>query len=302
MRKEIILAIFLISFTLIAGYFLNNLLVQRKPHVKVFGTEYSPQDEGRVFLQLLDENFKPINNALCLISIYYPDKTEWFRNVSMFYLPGSDGLYYFDFIAPAIEGVYMVSAKCFYVIDETYDYADSYNLVRGNRINGAIEDTWKDDSVYLTFRESLFDRLEVRFDFENVSIPINNTGMTIYWVGRWEDPDEYLTEYVYDFCNSAWLELPNRITTNTPMVSNYLDASAYNISCFLGDAGNVVRVRFEDQGAYGSREYFRTDFIDVQMHYATYGQINNIRGGGEIHVSTKKFEPSEEYPSISIIS
>jgi len=301
MRKEIILAIFLISFTLIAGYFLNNLLVQRKPHMKLFGTEYSPGDSGRVFLQLLDEKFKPINNALCLISVYYPDKTEWFRNVSMFYLPGSDGLYYFDFIAPADEGVYMVSAKCFYVIEQTYDYADSYNLVKGNRISGTIENTWKDDSVYLTFRENLLsDRLEVWFEFDDVRIPANNTGMTIYWVGRWEDPHEYLKVYLYDFCNSTWLELPNRVTTNTPMVSNYLDASVYNISCFVG--GGKVGVKFEDQAVVGTAEYFRVDFLDVQMHYATYGQINNIRGGGEIHVSTKKFEPSEEMPGISIIS
>ena len=312
MRKETILAIFLISFTLAAGYVANYFLIQsqiqkiqKKPSLKIFGTEYNPQDSGRVFLQLLDENFQPINNALCLISVYYPNKTEWFRNVSMFHLPGSDGLYYFDFIAPSIEGVYMVSAKCFYLIEETFDYADNAVAVQG-LASGSWQDTWKDDNIFYTVIEKKAAggyALDFYFEFYNVSIPSNYTGMTIYWIGRWNDPQESVYMYIYDWCSNSWAILPNSITTNTPTLSNYLDASIYDVNCLIASNGTVrVRFRDSDQAESQASGTLQTDYIDVQAHYATYGQVGIVRGGGEIHVSVKVAEPSEEVPFITIVS
>lgn len=300
MRKlyiALILAI-IVSLSLIIAY---NLLPRRRrvfvretvsptgARIKVFGTEYVPSDEGRVFLQLLDENFNPIDNALCVMDLYYPDKTIWFYEAPMIWLNVSKGLYYFDFIVPNITGVYMVTVQCFYVIDETYDYADSTTVVQGVE-SGSVEDTWKDDDQYYTVTEKLLAgggyAFDVYFDFYNVTIPENNTGISIYWIGRWAEPSEYVYMALWDYCTDSWYNLTNYISSNTPTVTNFVSVDEYNITCFMNDVG-TVRVRFYDTDWSEKEDAgdFMTDFIDVQMKYATYGQINNIRGGGEVHVS-----------------
>jgi len=280
------------------------------PRITVSGTEYSPGDNGRTFIQLLDEYFQPINDAICLINVYYPNNSVWFEDASMLHLDNSDGLYYFDFIAPYVEGVYMLSARCFYSIYQTYDYADDYSITLGSvpLFGGTVSDTWKDDENYHTIRESSSGEggygLDFYYEFDNVSIPENYTGMTVYWIGKWVDGSENVINYIYNWCNSSWMEMDNEISSNTPMVSNYLDSSEWNISCLVSSDG-VTRVRFKDTDwTDSSRTNFQTDFIDVQIHYATYQQINNVRGGGEIHVAYEKAitEPSEETPTIGIIS
>jgi len=257
-----------------------------KREIRVYGTEYSPGDYGRIFLQLLDEG-QPVNNALCLIDLYYPDLTVWFDDASMFYLNGSDGLYYFDVVVPDNLGVYMTTVKCFYIIDETLDYADDTTVIKGLE-SGSFQDTWKDDNVYHTVKEKLYSggySLDFHYSFYDVQIPSNYTGMTIYWIGRWTSSEEVVYMYLWNWCNDSWVVLPNEISTNTPMVSNYLDSDGWNVNCFVAPNGTIM-VRFSDSNASEKVEAteLMTDFIDVQMHYATFGSIENIRGGGEIHV------------------
>jgi hypothetical protein len=79
--------------------------------INVFGTEYQPFDSARVFTQLI-EGEDPINDAVCFAYVYYPNNALMLNGVVMPYLNGSDGLYYYDFIAPNVTGVYMVSVHC----------------------------------------------------------------------------------------------------------------------------------------------------------------------------------------------
>ena len=41
--------------------------------MQIHGTEYSPYERGKVFLQLLGDDSTPINDSYCYCSIYYPD-------------------------------------------------------------------------------------------------------------------------------------------------------------------------------------------------------------------------------------
>ena len=265
-----------------------------KGGIKVYGTDYYPDEDGRVFIQLLDEDGKPIDDALCLLDMFYPDKTIWFYEAPMIWLNVSKGLYYFDFVVPPTEGIYMITVQCFYVIDETFDYADSVTVTHGVS-SGSVQDTWKDDNVYYTVTEKLIAgggyALDFYFDFYNVSIPSNVTGMTVYWVGRWTSSEETVYFEVYDWCTGGWVDLVNNISTNTPTVSNFISVDDHNISCLVSgtDSGTVrVRLRDKDWSEKVEAGDLMTDFIDVQMKYATYGQINNIRGGGEVHVHSPK--------------
>jgi len=277
-----------------------------KWEINVFGTEYSPGDEGRVFLQLL-RNHEPVNNSLCVIDIYWPNKTVFIKEAPMFYLEGSKGLYYFDFLAPEEQGIYMLSVQCFYIVEKTFDYCDEVDINKGMHVWGTYQDTWEDDGKYLIIAESDLTgyKLDVRFYFYNVSTPSNYTGMTIFWSGKWTSSEEYLNIQAYDWCNDDWFSaFDNKVTSYTPTVSNFLSKDEYNVSCLVSPEGTVI-VRFTDSNPseHTKRGYFYTDYIDVQMNYLTLAQVEAIRGGGEIHVAYKKavIEPSEN-PEIKIIS
>jgi len=254
--------------------------------INIFGTEYSPGQSARTFLQLLDSG-SPVNNALCLIDFYKPDNSVWFDDVAMMYLNNSDGLYYFDFIAPNQDGIYMMTVRCFYVVDRTYDYADDGNVVYGTVVQGDYTDTWKDDNEYHSVNEKQVSggyRFEIIYDFYNLTIPQNYTGMTVYWIGRWRDSGESVLVEIWNWCNSSWVELPNEITTNTPFVSNFLDSS-WDVNCLVTNGTVKIMFRDSDWNEKVDMETFSTDFLDVQMSYLTFGSMETIRGGGEVHVS-----------------
>jgi len=79
--------------------------------LQLSGTEYISGQTGKIFAQLLNSSYLPINNASCLLNMYYPNETILYNNVSMTAV-GNDGLYYYDFLAPNTEGLYMLSVSC----------------------------------------------------------------------------------------------------------------------------------------------------------------------------------------------
>ena len=80
------------------------------PSMSVFGTDYSPNDNGTIFLQLIDNDRQAITDASCYITSWYPDKSYYLNNLLMNYL--DDGLYYYDVTIPSQLGVYMMSGTC----------------------------------------------------------------------------------------------------------------------------------------------------------------------------------------------
>lgn len=86
--------------------YMNN--PQRK--IEVHGTEYVPYQNGTVFIQVLDEN-QGIDDAVCDLSVFYPNKTFFIDDV-MTFLNISNGLYYYDFDVPNVLGVYMLESTC----------------------------------------------------------------------------------------------------------------------------------------------------------------------------------------------
>jgi len=253
--------------------------------INVCGTEYQVGDTATIFLQLLVDS-QPLNNATCLIDLFYPDKTKWLDKACMIHLNNSEGIYYYDIIIPDKLGVYMLSVQCFYISDYTKDYADNSIIINGLE-SGSYQDIWKDDNVFHEVREKLVGggyTFDFYYEFYNVTIPENVTGLGIYWIGRWDDETENVEIHVWDYCTNNWSSpLPNEISTNTPMVTNFISDS--NLSCFIQNG--IMKVRFHDQipNEKTMSGTFKTDFIEVQLYYLTYGQINDIRGSGELHVS-----------------
>lgn len=255
--------------------------------IKIYGTDYYFYEDGKIFLQLLDKG-QPINQAICLLDLFDPNKTKILDDALMPYLNDSDGLYYYEYKIPPVQGVYMLSVKCLYLVNYTRDYADDFTLTRGTVVEGTYEDTWNEDRIYHTVRESVYSVIprryiiDIYYEFENVTLPDNATQMVILWKGEWTDTDNTLYMYLWNWDTSSWDLMPNRIAWYTNMISNTIENES--ISKYLRDG--VVKVRF--YRITTDQDELRTDLLEVQLHYAIYGSIEMMRGGGEVHV----YDPS----------
>jgi len=82
------------------------------PDIKmVSGTEYISNEEGQIIVRLQDSQNNPINDASCLVSLLYPDKSYFFIDTPMqrTTVPGN---YYHSFLTPATNGIYEESINC----------------------------------------------------------------------------------------------------------------------------------------------------------------------------------------------
>jgi len=78
-------------------------------------TEYKSDEPAEIayqFLRIAAGNPVPVNDGVCNVSIWYPNKTLWVNKTAMTYLSGSDGIYYYDFTAPSTEGGYTTGSYC----------------------------------------------------------------------------------------------------------------------------------------------------------------------------------------------
>lgn len=257
--------------------------------IQIFGTEYVAGDNGRIYLQLLDAG-QPVNNATCLIDLYKPDLTKMLDDAPMVWLNSSDGLYYYDLIIPNQLGVYMMTAKCLYLVDKKSYYATNSTVLNGTNVLNYYTYTWQQDNQYYSIKEYRAGGnqpyvLDFIIDFSNISIPSNYTGMNIYWFGNWNNNDEYVNMYVWNYCNSSWILLTNNITSLTTIVTQYLPFDKYNVNCIV-NSGNL-RLKFSDnlKTVDANQGTINNDYIYLDMVYTTFGQIENIRGSGELHVS-----------------
>lgn len=80
------------------------------PDMKVWGTEYAVGENGKVWLQLLDENRHPIENSTCLLTVWFPNNTMMLNQTPMTYL--DEGIHYRNFLVPDYTGVYPQTAVC----------------------------------------------------------------------------------------------------------------------------------------------------------------------------------------------
>jgi len=233
----------------------------------VFGakgfTEYSPGSPGKVFIQVLDNFFTPVNNAICKLTVYYPNTTKFIDNVTM--LPFENGLYYWDFVAPNVEGVYMTIISCTYPSDLVVLTPSDSRL------------WYKDSNVYSA--SSL-----------TATIPIpsgvsGNADLLIYFTVI--DPANPVTIQINNTATNQW-ETLGTATVNTPQLSFTIDLSTHN----------PVTVRMT------SAKSFSVDLLNLYAYRNVTVVQTNLRGGGEIHVEVKKvaITPDENTPEIRPIS
>lgn len=117
------------------------------------GTEYFPNENGTVFVRLMDGNDRPINLATCNATVYYPNKTFFINNQPMTLL--GSGNYYRDFTLGNETGVYIVNFNCMF--PSTPHYEEQYlgfTLSSGNPT--WLQELYFDDTNNLTINSAWF--------------------------------------------------------------------------------------------------------------------------------------------------
>jgi len=75
-------------------------------------SEYAPDADGTIYVEVLDAAGDPVNDATVSLDLMDSDGNLELDGVSMDYIAGSDGIYKYDFTAPSDEGTYIAVATC----------------------------------------------------------------------------------------------------------------------------------------------------------------------------------------------
>jgi len=109
------------GMTLTVLYATGEGVISEGPYMKMVShSEYATGDNGQIIARLVDWKGDAIVVDACYASIYYPNKTLYVDNLNMTD-GGFTGDHYYNFVAPAVEGVYEYQARCEYTLGITYN-------------------------------------------------------------------------------------------------------------------------------------------------------------------------------------
>jgi len=262
--------------------------------LKLHGTTYEPYQNGKVFVQLLDDENEPVENATCYCSIYYPDGFEkWKEDQFMTY--SDEGLYFYPFVTPTETGNYMVSAYC--VIPNAdwilYNAYDDFNL---GVVSGGIGD-WADDWFLSGNADFSTDNphsgcfsLVLRGLGGYADRPVNSSEdvdrvVVSFWARAYNL--EALDFAYFIFCGND--NATNCTTVQTWTEGDDDDVWHYYSFTFLKkdfNWSNSVWVKFDATAFSGTEDYFYIDDINVTLIQDVYNktEYQTVRGSGEVVV------------------
>lgn len=255
-----------------------------KPALSFFGTEYNIGENGTIFLQLLDTNRNPVNNAFCQITAHYPDKSYYLYNVPMTFL--ERGIYYRDFIASSITGVYILNAYCFYSVVEYY-FDLPYNLsFDGTKLSDNSDqpvNVQKTDCILFAteggrYQEYIFNQSEIG----NINLSAI-TALDLLWVGQNDKTNNYLQ--IWNFTSSSWVNVGSSFD-QAPSLGSCENSRGFTKTLANGFnsvvSGNVVKFRFYG----GQTEKIYTDQANIIFHN-NGSAVSDIRDSGELHITDR---------------
>jgi hypothetical protein len=272
----------------------------KKATVNIFGTEYQRGDNGTIFVQLLDADKYPINDGLCYVDIFNPDKTVHVDDGFMMYLNNSDGLYYYDLTIPNNDGVYMLSASCsFYnnltyypIVQDAYVYENLPNQNYGS-VNFLAIGNFSTYASYIQIQDSIaLENLESATMYLYAFFSAGNLGTIQRVTEEWNES------------NITWNNRP----AHDPYIWENISASgigwhAYNITELIRSWSNGTYTNYGmllncSAVSTNITDYYSTNYAgalkpEFILVYHTVDQITEIKGSGELHVSNYVSELNE---------
>lgn len=69
--------------------------------IKITGSIYAPEEPAVLYAQVLDAAGNPVATATVTLNLFRADGSKVLDNVNMPYIPGTNGIYRYQFTAPA---------------------------------------------------------------------------------------------------------------------------------------------------------------------------------------------------------
>ena len=274
-----------VNFTELVGRVVSVDKITNQTAMSIFGTEYQVGDDARTFLQLVEADV-PVENATCLLDVFYPDLTPFQTNAPMNY--HDNGLYYYDYVVPNATGVFMMNVFCHYITETSSFNASSFNIVTGNLEHGGVVDlTYKRDDQRLKIKD-VGDELEVNFSFLVNST--NSLELMLFFEGKLKYRNDfpasngYLVFSIFNGSSGEWFNLSNTLLGQRggadQTINNWL--GGINVSNLL--VGDELFVKLK---AFNGLELdkIEIDYLKLFTEEHIVTPITDIRGGGEVHVS-----------------
>lgn len=281
-----------ISYSLISN--LNNFSFN-EPSIIVHGTEYKPFDDVKVWLQLLNGSNVEIVDAVCAVSVYDPFNNIFIDDATMINL-FDNGIFYYDFVAPVVEGVYPVVAECFYSASQSFELADSFSYVYAKDFEGDYSYTHVLDGDEHKFKEvdvGGVNRLDVSYSFNDMcGLNVSEDflmGLSIFFNGKWDSiVGDDLTFYLFNFSSGEWFELPNKVfePNNRVSVSNFVSVNNLSSSGLVNSSGSLI-LRFNDSNVVDNDDSkLEVDYLSVSCDSYSGGVFESLKGSSEVHISS----------------
>jgi hypothetical protein len=270
--------------------------ITNKPKLEVHGTEYQIGQEAKVWLQLLDSGGNDVITGVCYADMYTPSGGYYFEKATMINMV-HDGIYYYDFSVPVIEGVYPVIAECYYNVVQNFYYPTTYSLSIGS-VDGAFtaSNFWSIDTVYNKFKEAKVggvSRLDVVLNVTNVSscrdIPeALLTGLTVDIYGSFDSVvNDNIQISIFNFTGNKWIPLPNKLQSNGILqdVSNTLTLNNVTKSGIYV-SGTGMKLRFNDTTITdGTDSKLSFDQVYISCNQLANPEWQQVKGSSEVHVN-----------------
>lgn len=288
-----------------------------KGELTIHGTEYTSNQIAKAWLQLIDTNGSYINNGVCYVDIYTPTGGYQIEGAQMVNM-NHDGIYYYNIDTTLLgEGVYPVIAKCYYIAEQIWNYANSYFIMNGSYQSGAITNTYTiENSVAgsLQFKEEPAGnprRLQVGVNLTNSTYCSNiskalMTGIGIRVVGRFNSaPNDDLTISIWNYTSSSWMNFPNKLMEGNVWrdVSNSLSFNNITNTGFVNGSGSNIRIKFLDTAlADGTTDTFELDYISVSCNQLSFPEWQQVKGSSEFHISSSNDQEFYQETLCGVIS
>jgi len=295
--------IFAISSSLVSAnvkpYAVVTYLNRPSVTAKVHGTEYESGDNGKIFLQLLNEFNQPIKNASCYSSIYYPNNNVWKYQQLMSYV--SEGIYVYDFITPYQQGVYPVSAFCtlptfyspYYLVSDDFNsgsasggigWSGSWSIPTGCY----YEATNKYEGAYSV--ECYNDRTFTRNILSNDSY--SSLDYSFYWRLDSIESGEHVYYRMSDASGAVFTLLD--VTDGNDDGAFHQATGSLSILGDSFDFDGTISFYMTTSNNLENDDYYNIDYLNITLNAESPTENETeyqiVRGTGEVHVGSTNGE------------
>lgn len=267
--------------------------ITNQPKLDVHGTEYTYFENAKTFIQLIEGN-SAVNNATCFLTMYYPNMSYKFIDITMQKSNDLNGIYFYDFTTENISGVYPLNVECFYVTSSDFKFPINSAIIEGELDSGALTDVYTDNDVYLAIGDIVAaqDKLSVIFNYTNVLYP-NGTNksdiMSIIWNGFVNTDPNDLTNInflIYNVTSLSYQSLSNvGILTDLNVFTITNNAATSNDFKFGNNSISIKVIAESQNNATDNLLSFNTDFMILDLVQFVETQVENIKGSGEVHIT-----------------